>query len=149
LSRKVPLSVASLHVRPAAGKSVMEATVFGCEICGVLVEVGLWSSGAHGGGIRTWLPGPGPPQDLENIPRRRGFQDLESLRRCRTWTPGPVKLPRKRKKHKHATAGFWIERPCQNRYTHFLSGCRKARTNLRPATSVSDRAASGPARSKK
>jgi hypothetical protein len=43
----------------------------------------------------------------------------------------------------------WIERPCQNRYTHFLSGCRKARTNLRPATSVSERAASSPAVSKK
>ena len=39
----------------------------------------------------------------------------------------------------------WIERPCQNRYTHFLSGCRKARTNLRPATVVSERAASSPA----
>ena len=39
----------------------------------------------------------------------------------------------------------WIERPCQNRYTHFLSGCRKARTNPRPATVVSERAASSPA----
>ena len=39
----------------------------------------------------------------------------------------------------------WIERPCPNRYTHFLSGCRKARTNLRPAMSFSERAASSPA----
>ena len=49
----------------------------------------LWPSGAHGGGIRTWLPGPGF-QDLDprtwttpgpgKIPRRRGFQDLESSR---------------------------------------------------------------------
>ena len=39
----------------------------------------------------------------------------------------------------------WIESPCQNRYTHFLSGCRKARTNPRPATVVSERAASSPA----
>ena len=39
----------------------------------------------------------------------------------------------------------WIERPCQNRYTHFLSGCRKARTDSRPATSFLERAASSPA----
>ena len=36
----------------------------------------------------------------------------------------------------------WIERPCQNRYTHFLSGCRKARNDLRPATAFSRRARS-------
>ena len=39
----------------------------------------------------------------------------------------------------------WIERRCQNRYTHFLSGCRKARTDSRPATSFLERAASSPA----
>ena len=32
---------------------------------------------------------------------------------------------------------------------HFLSGCRKARTNSRPATSVSERAASSPASTEK
>ena len=43
----------------------------------------------------------------------------------------------------------WIERPCHYRHTHIDSGCRIARTNLRPATSVSERGASGIASTKK
>ena len=37
----------------------------------------------------------------------------------------------------------WIERPCHNRHTVIVSGCRIARTDPRPATSVSERGASG------
>ena len=36
----------------------------------------------------------------------------------------------------------WIERPCYFSLKSKLSGCRKARINLRPATSVSERGAS-------
>ena len=47
---------------------------------------------------------------------------------------------------KCSTAG---ERPCHYRHTHIASGCRIARTDLRPATSVSERGASGSVSSEK
>ena len=43
----------------------------------------------------------------------------------------------------------WIERPCHYRYKSIVSGTRIARTDLRPATSVSERGASGSISTKK